>query len=199
MDIIGISETWLHELIPDSLININDYQVFRNDHIRKKGGGTCLYLRNSMKVAIEKEPLSTRDLELQECTILGNEGFQKQIIVIIAYRPPHGSSLKACDELKRYVTSIPGYDKKELVIMGDLNWNFSDKKCPAFKWINNITTEFDTVQHIKTPTRITLGSNSIIDLMMSNLNNVYKSGCIDFMISHHHPTYLIKKKGTLSK
>lgn len=78
--------------------------------------------------------------------------------------------------------------------MGDLNWNFYDKNCPGYKWINIISDEFDIVQHIRKPTRITLKSGSIIDLMLSNINNVYKAGCIDFMVSDHHPTYLIKKR-----
>lgn len=37
MDIIGdVSETWLHELIQDSLVNIENFQLLRNDRVGKK-------------------------------------------------------------------------------------------------------------------------------------------------------------------
>lgn len=139
-------------MIPDSLINIEEFVLFRNDGAGKRGGGTCLYIRNSLKVACEKESLNNKDIEIQECTILGNGEYQKQIAVILVYRPPHGSSNVAFEILKQFITDLPDLEKKELIIMGDFNWNYNNQKCTGYSWINRITDEFEIIQHIKIPT-----------------------------------------------
>ena len=49
VDIAIISETWLNEPIPDQLLNIDGYQILRNDKTNKRGGGVCIYVKQNMK------------------------------------------------------------------------------------------------------------------------------------------------------
>lgn len=44
IDVIGISESWLHKYIDDNLVCNKHYDLIRNDREDKKGGGTCLYV-----------------------------------------------------------------------------------------------------------------------------------------------------------
>jgi hypothetical protein len=44
--LVFISETWLKSSVPDELIEINGYRVFRRDRIGKEHGGVCIYSAN---------------------------------------------------------------------------------------------------------------------------------------------------------
>ena len=44
-DLAFITETWLRKSIPDSIIHIPGYTVFRRDRIRDTHGGVCIYVQ----------------------------------------------------------------------------------------------------------------------------------------------------------
>ena len=41
--------TWLSSTVPDELININGYQIFRRDRVGWQHGDVCLYVKSSIK------------------------------------------------------------------------------------------------------------------------------------------------------
>ena len=47
IDIIGLSETRLDETVRDSDVNINGYNIYRNDR-NAKGGGVTIYVKESL-------------------------------------------------------------------------------------------------------------------------------------------------------
>ncbi|KAI0989548.1 hypothetical protein GJ496_005206 [Pomphorhynchus laevis] len=49
LDIIAISETWLHSDIPDCIVQIPGYQIFRSD----RSGGVALFIRDQFNVLRE--------------------------------------------------------------------------------------------------------------------------------------------------
>lgn len=196
MDVIGITETWLNDLLPSSLVNIDDFYLYRNDRVGRRGGGTCLFVRKTLETVIEKEVLSNGDIEMQEITISGNGFYQKQIAVILVYRPPSGKFQTAYDSIIKYVNEIPNINKKELLIMGDFNWTFRDKTGRGYKLTRSIMQELDLQQCIKVPTRLSKENNTIIDLILTNIHNLYKSGCIDNTVSDHYPIFAIIKGNT---
>ena len=82
VDVLCVSETWLHSHTSDDLIAIPDYILFRNDGGR--GGGVCIYVRNTLKTHVinlhEPDELTPPDIEglfltVQHCmlpaTIIG--------------------------------------------------------------------------------------------------------------------------------
>ena len=48
IDILCISETWLTSEILDSYIDIQGFNVFRND--KGRGGGVCMYVRDDLNI-----------------------------------------------------------------------------------------------------------------------------------------------------
>ena len=50
--IISISETWLHDGIPDDMIRLGDYLLVRNDREGKRGGGVACYVHKSLEVRL---------------------------------------------------------------------------------------------------------------------------------------------------
>ena len=86
------------------------------------------------------------------------------------------------------------------ILLGDFNVNMLQDNSPEVRALNNhIIEPFDLVQLIKSPTRITETSSTLIDLILvSREENVLFSGACDAPgISDHHFTYLaynIKKE-----
>lgn len=49
--ILAITETWLGNSYPDSLLHIEGYQLFRKDR-EDRGGGVALYVSNTAKCKV---------------------------------------------------------------------------------------------------------------------------------------------------
>lgn len=41
LDIIGITETWLKPYISNKSVSVHNYKIYRNDRIKKRGGGVA--------------------------------------------------------------------------------------------------------------------------------------------------------------
>ena len=46
-DLVFISETWLKNSVPDEVIAIDGYRVFRQDRTEKEHSGVCIYTKDS--------------------------------------------------------------------------------------------------------------------------------------------------------
>lgn len=169
MDIVCFTETWLTDNISSNMIDINGFDILRNDRIDKRGGGTCIYIKHRIYYAVCLPNLSQSDVEIQSITLLGNDNSTqsfKPIVVILIYRPPHGNSHRALDQIKAYISSVPEISKKELVILGDLNWDYIDNKGAGWRCLNELETEFGINQIITCPTRCCPIKSSLIDVIL---------------------------------
>lgn len=194
--VLGIMESWLNAITPSSLVNIEGYNLLRNDRLWCRGGGTCLYVKNDLEFESPCKPINDKDVELQMVNILGREGRQdyKPISIILVYRPPNCNNQKACDIIKEFINGIPHLDDNEVVIMGDLNWDASDKNSIGYKYVVEIGEEFGLTQYIMSPTRVTEHGSSLIGVLWSNMNNVAYAGCMNYQLSDHCPVYIVKKR-----
>lgn len=196
MDLLCFSETWLKKDIPDELVNIDDFILIRNDRQYSRGGGTCIYVRKRLEFENDLIPFSDRDVEIQGVHILGPNGPQKCrcIVLIVVYRPPKGNSANACAKILNFVHNIHDISRKDIILLGDFNWNAEDSDGHGTGFIDEISSEFELNQIIKCPTRIGLQSQTIIDLIFTNIGNIAKYGCLDCVMSDHYPIYLVKKR-----
>lgn len=81
-----------------------------------------------------------------------------------------------------------------MVILGDFNWNVQVQSSVGLEYIQEIEAEFGLTQVIKCATRVGSNSVSTIDLILTNISNIYKVGCLIGTFSDHHPTFLVKKR-----
>ena len=95
---LGLSESWLTELIPDYMLYIPGYQLLRLDrkwvnlHGHTKKGGLCCYVNDNTrfsKSTLEYLNVSTQDDKLLHIMI--EEPHIKKCILINVYRPPQGN------------------------------------------------------------------------------------------------------------
>lgn len=84
----------------------------------------------------------------------------------------------------------------ELFILGDVNINFSSNT-PSYRKLQTLLLHNTLLQLINSYTRITNNSKSILDHIYSNSHFIKEAGSIDFNISDHLITYVIRKRQTL--
>lgn len=89
-DIICLTETWTHQFLDNGLIQCNGYQLIRQDRfVKNRGGGLCIYLKDSIQFRMNANSINDDDLELLSITV--EREFQKDIVTILVYRPTSGN------------------------------------------------------------------------------------------------------------
>lgn len=104
-----VTETWLHDGIPDNMIAIPNYQLFRNDRSYSRGGGTCIFVHKRLYFEIYENKLNEKNIEIQGIRLTGNtlNNRCKHIDVVCVYRPPNGNSKCANEQIVRFCENIP--------------------------------------------------------------------------------------------
>lgn len=193
IEIVGISETWLHSKIESALIQVDEYHIIRQDRcqtLKKRGGGLCLYVADYLLVEKCDKDVNNNNLELLSIRI--SQQNWKGLSVILVYRPPNGDIDYFFEKMREVVQSLP--DKDEVIIMGDINIDYLGKKNLAtsklYKWEKELLLD----QIIRECTRVCETSQTCIDLIFTNINFISDAGVIDLHLSDHKPVFLIKKK-----
>ena len=88
----------------------------------------------------------------------------------------------------------------DIIIMGDININAQDIELKSWKKLYNIFSSLNLTQQIKESTRVTDKSETLIDHVWINNENMYsKCGVIRSGTSDHDIIYAIRKKKSLTK
>ena len=123
---ISISETKLDETIQDEEINIQGYNLIRNDRNRN-GGGVACYIRNDIHFNIREEFID--EMESIFFDILLPKS--KPILVGVLYRPPN--EINFLNKFSDKLNNIFDINFQEMYILGDINIGKNHL------WPNNIT------------------------------------------------------------
>ena len=201
-DIIALTETWLHGNIPDSMVHLSGYKLIRCDRlsanaaVKKRGVGIAIFIRDKYVDYVEPLIELTRvSPDMEQYWIEIKRPYCKPIWMCTCYRPPSGNTKIAFDELSNAISVLDKISYvAELLIMGDLNINYTTKTSSDFKLIKEFERKHIITQIINSPTRITNRVKSTIDLIMTDMLYVSESGVLPVAISDHLPIYLIKKK-----
>ena len=87
-DILSISETWVNTSVTNASVNIEGYNIYRLDLLRKKGGGVCVYVKGSSKVKTSKDLSWISDSGLHQLWLQIQHKHLTSVIVCVVYRPP---------------------------------------------------------------------------------------------------------------
>ena len=130
-----------------------------------KGGGVGIYLRNSLKwnrrQDLENEHVENIWIEI-------NIPKSSNILLGVYYRPPNTSKFlsKDFDNILNETLQSATDEKKEIILMGDLNVNYLSKT--DNKNIKELLSLYGLTQLINVPTRTTQDSSSLIDIIAAN-------------------------------
>lgn len=198
---VGLCETWLNEKLHDSLFDINGFNLYRYDrHMSKRGGGLVIYVNDNFRVDSVSDiyNISNNDIELYSLKI--HLPKQKNFIFTIVYIPPKSNYLHALTLLDE-CSNLYKEGKSHWVIGGDFNLDYTGKgsRVAEKKALVNFEQRNNLFQLIRRPTRITLKTESLIDLIFTSDHAfVSQAGKIVYNASDHDMIYVIFLKKTVT-
>ena len=171
---IVLTETHLFKDIYDAEVQIKHYNLYRADRIKRKCGGTAIYIHESIAI----DNIETFSDSVCESVMLYNKTLN--LVIISAYRPPKGeNNLHIHKSFSNLLSTIETFLSKlknpDVIILGDFNlpsidWKSetieaskSDKKCAEIM-LQFIDKQLLT-QHVSENTR---KDKNILDLILTN-------------------------------
>lgn len=169
-DIICVTETWLYDQIPSSLVCENSlYSIFRSDRtnsVKTRGGGVAIILSSAIDcVQIKVDKIPNIDIL---CLDIFNTTHEKQIRIINVYAPP-GLTLSDVNNLIDVLGNLISVSYPK-IILGDFNMSHiypfqPNLHLPAHeKLFAEFISEAELTQLVNSPTR----GDKIIDFVLTD-------------------------------
>ena len=118
----------------------------------------------------------------------------KPLLVCSWYRAPD-LSVEIFDHFEIFLQNIE-HENKDVILTGDLNCNLlsteTNRKIEKFQ---DLMRNYQLKQHITTPTRITNDTQSLIDIIITKIDDtkIIDSGVMHLGISDHSLVYICRK------
>ena len=133
-DIFSCCETWLHEDIDDTLLQVCGYTLFRYDRRNRIGGGCAAWVRDSI-ICKQHDVDPPIDIECLFLTLT-----QLHIILIVVYLPPeiairHSNAIDdfIINEVDKFLETDAHLD---VILCGDLNRYRTSTICVNLNLVN---------------------------------------------------------------
>lgn len=176
LDIVGVTESWLHGGTDGSDVRIVGYNLVRCD--RNNRGG---YNKRNIKYTV----LIRRSIEYCECIWLKLQfGKDNLLAMCIVYRPPNTDFSVFVDHYEDKLIECSSEFNK-VICMGDINVNMFEFESRNTLLLNSAAETFGTKQIINETTHITDASITLIDLIFANAENISDGGVDDAVIADH--------------
>ncbi|CAG4943324.1 unnamed protein product [Colias eurytheme] len=167
VDVLGINETWLKEGEEGRAPKISGYRLVhkpRPPHVRARGGGVGFYVRNSLNVKVLKHPCC---FNVEQMWITFNIRCKK-LVIGTAYRPPWLNIDTFVNAVYESVVSFSWADN--MIVMGDFNINFKDTSTMGYRKLTEFLTMTSLSQIVNEPTHFTNHSETILDLVCTDIS-----------------------------
>ena len=189
--ILTLSETHTNSTTNSELFKMPGFQFIRKDRPDGIGGGVAIYLSDDIKWK-RRPDLETPEIE---CIWVEIEIFKgKNFVVGCIYRPPDSSNYlnKEFNNFLNEMLSKVNKISMETFLLGDINVNFLTKS--NNKEIKNIFVTHGLTQIVKSPTRVTKDTKTLIDVILtSNNSHVQCTKVIPLSLSDHDCVACVRK------
>ena len=177
IDILGISESRLHDMINDSVVGIPGYDILRRDAAHPGHTGLVVYINHKLRNSIKRR----HDFESQsvECIWLELKHPRKPSLMIsFLYRNP-ASTFCWYDDFVDMMDIVNAHGK-DSILLGDFNIDFFKKNSA---W-DSTTLLFGLQQLVNNATRVTQSTSTLIDhIYTTNVHLIQKTWVSDVAIS----------------
>ena len=190
VNILSLSETFLSTHHNDC--EIGGYIFEQKNRKNAKGGGVAAYIKNGVPYT-RRDDLENEDLEILWLEIQIKD--TKSFLLAVTYRPPDTSKhvsksfVKLLEQKMRTVRK----ENKELIIIGDLNCDYSSPSTH-----DEIKATFHNngfIQLVKDVTRITNNSSTLIDVILTNCPEyIVHTKVLMCSLSDHEMVGIVRKK-----
>lgn len=166
VDIMAINETWLREGEEGRTPAVPGYRlrhIPRSTDRFSRGGGVGFYIRCGVTARVLAHPPTAQVEQMWlRMTING-----KKIVIGTAYRPPW---LNVDSFLEGLSTSLESFGwAQNVILMGDFNINLLDVNDSCTKKLYSLLRCFKLNQYVNEPTHFTSYSETLIDLICSDI------------------------------
>ena len=188
-DIFAMSETNIKKNTPKSLYKFCGYKLFHKSREWGKGGGVGILIKDEYASKAKLVNVNYKNIQ-PEFICIELEIKKIKILVAVLYKSPSVRYGVFNDFFETMAFLSTKYEN--CVFLGDLNINVLDKEASDTKFLfNNIIEPLSLTQIIKSPTRITKKTSTLIDhILVNSPDKVKFSGCADFPgISDHNLVY----------
>ena len=183
--IIGLTETWLDD-VSDRMVSIPGYKFNCVNRPNRIGGGVGCFVKNGIPFVCRNDLCRKNDI-FDWMAIELVMTASKNSIIYVVYRPPNSNFEFFIDSLYASLISA-NLQNKHAYILGDFNINLlaDDSRNIKSSFIDSLFN-FSLFPLIKSPTRVTDYSATLIDnIFTNNITTIYAALlCSD--ISDHFP------------
>ena len=191
-DLFGLCETFLDDSVYDYMYKIDGYNVFSKNRNRH-GGGVLLYIKDNVKCEVIDLSVSQMIESIWVKVTLNSESYAIGVI----YRPPSADRNYYKEILNQLDFIHANFEK--VILMGDLNFDYKFDVSLSSNPVYNIECLYDMKQLITEPTRVTVTTSTLIDVILSNVSQLHvKSGVYQIGMSDHYLIFSVLK-GTKMK
>lgn len=182
-DVLVFSETWITYKEDAPFFPGYSHELLCRN--QQKGGGLAIYFKDTLSSELlDKYTVMNDDVE---CITMCVGPF----IVIGVYRPPHGHKKKFIEFLNVVLSTVRG--NTPCIVMGDINIDLCSND-PYAKDFETLLLTYGSTNFIRSPTRITSTSATLLDICASNLSSQnIKSGVFAYDISDHMPIFFLAR------
>ena len=199
VDILALTETWLNttELDQRKIAHLTPkgyvfHQVPRSTTGKhSQGGGVGILIRSNMKVTVQPASKFRSFESIQVC--ITAESVVLNIVVIYRIPPRKENKLKQTDFLEEFTELLErgSMDTGKLLILGDFNIHWDDKKCSETKKFTSLLKAHNLEQHVSEPTH-KLGH--LIDFVITrSTDDIIESCEVADLLSDHHVIHAMLK------
>lgn len=180
--IFGLSETRLNSKVDDSMLSIDNYSILRKDACSPLHTGLAVYVHDSIAEFV------TRRLDLEsdivECMWLEiRVPKSPPLLIAFIYRNP-ASQTSWYDSFITMLDDVPRHFAN-LYLLGDFNIDLLKEK--NVTW-DSVVSLFGLHQMVKTPTRTTTTSSTLIDHIYTTTPDLVESVNVPCLsVSDHFP------------
>ncbi|XP_031339427.1 uncharacterized protein LOC116167944 [Photinus pyralis] len=171
VDFVGISETFLDASYTDNYVSLNNYNLIRSDRLTF-GGGVAIYLKACFN--FKKIEFDVKYTSIEHSWLMVNIDKLKVAFGVV-YVPP-SANIEFFNDLSDIIEQV--YLKSHLIVLtGDLNVNLLCEDSSESRRLLTLLSNFELIQLIKEPTRITPKSATLLDVIcVSNSLNINSCG-----------------------
>ena len=131
LDVLALNETWLTPNIPDRMLTVNGYKLYRGDRpdklsLPKGKGGVALLVRSGLKSELLTNPdVGIVASHLEIIWVLVHLGKNRSVLIASAYRVPNNTVRQLTADLNDLEAQIQfmiaKHPRSTLVLCGDFN------------------------------------------------------------------------------
>lgn len=192
--VLTLSETWLTPGVESSLLKLEGYDLHRSDRrtsivdgVIKTGGGLITYTHSSCIVdPLKYIGLCRSDGDIESQISVVNKGCDKGAVIVNLYRPPRGSVSVFLDYITQVLDVVSRERYRDVVLLGDLNLDHTYRnQNENVRKLQTLMNLHGFSQIIKAPTRCTIRTATIIDVIYIRTIKKVSPFMITTLISDH--------------